>query len=128
MPSKQASKPQEAAPKAAPVDPSAWTVNTERTAPKRHVIKEGADRTPFYRLLDALKEGQVVEIPTPLDSKEAKRVENLVRESAKDKGLSVTFLADSERNAAVPDLPEDKSHYVWFVKGKYEPRGPRTKK
>lgn len=122
---KQAAAPETATPKA--IDVSAWSVNTSREAPKRKVIKEGMDRSPVYALLERLETGQVVELPA-LDSKAAKSMENLVREAAKDKGLSVTFLADQERNSSNGELPEDHSYYVWFVKGPYQPRGSRKSK
>lgn len=109
------------------VDVTGWKVNTKREAPKRQVIKEGMDRTPVYALLDRLKENEVVELP-PMDRKAASSMENLVREAAKDRKLSVTFLADAERNAADGKLAEGHSYYVWFVKGPFKPRGPRDKK
>ena len=104
-------------------DPSTFVV-TDRPTIKRN-RESGIDRGPYHALIRSLEVGQVVEIPAPLDRKAAMSAENIVRESAKDLGLSVSFLADEERNRqahASGEKLDGVSYYAWFVKGAYKPR------
>lgn len=106
-------------------DPSSWTP-TDREPVKR-VKQSGVDRAPFHDLIRSLDVKQWVEIPPALTEAEARSAENVVRQSALDLGLSISFLTDTVRNA--DEKPKDgTSFYGWYVKGQFVPRGPRKPK
>lgn len=118
------------APASSPFDPATMVV-TDRPTLKRksNLVHSGQDREPFYALIKTLQVGQVVEIPGILEDKDARAVANLLRESAKDLGLALTFLADTARNSdGGVDATAGKSFYAWFVKGPFVARGPRQGK
>lgn len=88
MPTKQTAPAQPTTPTV--IDPSRWNVNTDRERPKRAVGSRGVDREPLYKVLRALKENQIVELPDPLTEEEAKKIQNVVRAAATDLNLAIS--------------------------------------
>lgn len=107
-------------------DPTSFTVSTRGKETLKRSKSDGIDRTPFYDLIRSLDVGQVVEYPTPLDEKASVSLANILRASAKDLGLSISFLTDTARDTEAGTKPDaNQHHYAWYVKGAYTPKAKK---